>query len=141
MTAETPQLDLKMPQAAFCAHHGEPFRKEWPKGYAQLVILTVEVIQSDAELAREAGGDVARIGEALLARPACERVPIGRIRQAYVDAGIGVEGRCVVCGRLRLGTEYQRTVRRRIAGVGMGTRVVVDRHVCFDCVLTRMAPA
>ena|SRR6185369_1771816 len=141
MTDEIPQIDLTMPQAAVCARHGEPFRKAWPKGFAQLVILTVETLQTDGELATEAAGDIERVNALLVARPACERVPIGRLRQAYVDADIGVEGRCVSCGRVRLGTEYQRTVRRSIAGVGIGTRVVTDSHVCFDCVLERMVPA
>ena len=143
MTAEqpTPQIELSIPGVSACARHGEPFRKAWPKGFAELTIMTLEFIQTSEELGREAGGDVGRINELLLERPVCERVPDGRLRQLYVDAGIGVEDRCIVCGRVRLGTEYQRSVRRSIAGVGLGTRVVVDRHVCFECVLTRMAPA
>lgn len=128
MTA--PMLDLKMPEAAICDVHGEPFRKAWPTGFAQLVILAVEFIRTDDALALEAAGDVARIPALLLARPVCERVPDGRIRQAYVDAGIGVAGRCVVCDRDRLGTEYQRSERGRFR-----TRVVVMPHVCFECVL------
>lgn len=132
----TPTIQLKLPEAALCPRHGEPFRKDWPKGFAQIVILTLEHIQTDTALGAEAGGDVERINALLLARPVCERVPSGRLRQAYVDADIGVAGRCIVCGRDRLGTEYQRTVPGRLGG----KRVVVDRHVCFDCVLTRMAP-
>lgn len=134
MTEATPRLDLKMPEASVCAIHGEPFRKAWPKGAAAIAILAIETIQESAELALEAGGDVERIPQLLLDRPACERVPIGRIRQLYLDADIGVAGRCVVCGRERLGTEYQRSVPGRFGG----RRVVVDRHVCFDCVLERL---
>lgn len=130
-------VDLKLPQVAVCDRHGEPFRKQWPLGYAQLVILTVEFIQESQDLHDETGGDTAKIGEVLLERPVCERVDLGRIRQAYVDAGIGVAGRCIVCGRERLGTEYQRTVRGRLGR----PKVVTDAHVCFECVLTRMAPA
>jgi hypothetical protein len=135
--SQTPQLDLKLPQSALCSRHGEPFRKAWPTGYAQIAILAIEFIQTDEDLAAEAGADVTRIPALLLARPVCERVAAGRIRQAYVDAKIGVEGTCVVCGRERLGTEYQRSVPGRFGA----RKVVTDRHVCFDCVLERMRPA
>ncbi len=133
MSDATPRIDLKLPEAALCSRHGEPFRKAWPTGMAQLTILALETIQTDEELGAERGGDVTKIAAALLARPACERVPIGRLRAMYVDSKIGVAGTCVVCGRERLGTEYQRTEPPG--------RLVVDPHVCFECVLERMAPA
>ena len=135
MTA--PTLDLKMPEMALCDRHGEPFRKAWPTGMAQIAILAIETIQESDELAAEVDGKVERIPSALLQRPACERVPRGRLLTMYVDAKIGVEGRCVVCGRDRLGTEYQRSATGRFGR----RRVVVDRHVCFECVLDRMQPA
>lgn len=137
MSYETPMLDLKMPEVSVCDRHGEPFRKAWPLGVAQIAILAIELIQESTELAEEAGGESAKIPALLLARPACERVPRGRLLQLYVDANIGVAGTCVVCGRDRLGTEYQRMERGRL---GRPKRVV-DRHVCFECVLDRMAPA
>lgn len=134
---DVPVLDLKLPEAAVCAIHGEPWRGAWPKGMAQLAILAVELIQTDVALAAEAEGDVARIPALLLARPACERVPVGRLRQAYLDAEIGVEGDCAICGRRRLGTPYQRLVARRLRG----PRVETIPHICFDCVLERIQPA
>lgn len=137
MSEERPVIDLKFPQVAVCAIHGEPFRKEWPKGYAQLVILTLELIQADAQLAEEAGGDPLKLGAALQARPACERVERGRLMTAYVDSGIGVPGRCVGCGRERLGTEYQRSSPGRFGR----TRVETIPHICFDCVLDRIVAA
>jgi hypothetical protein len=129
-TPDLPTLDLKLPQASVCGIHGEPFRKDWPKGYAQIAILIIETIQDDEELANEAEGDPLRIPALLLERPACERVPRGRLMTMYVDAKIGVDGTCTICGRRRLGTEYQRTDDKG--------KVATITHVCFDCVLDRL---
>jgi hypothetical protein len=128
---DKPYLDLKLPQAAVCPIHGEPFRKDWPKGYGQIAILVIETIQEDEGLAEEAAGDPLRLPDLLLKRPACERVPRGRLMKMYVDAKIGVDGTCIICGRRRLGTEYQRASR--------GKNVKI-KHVCFDCVLDRLQP-
>lgn len=142
--AALPEFQIE-PAMITCARHGEPFRKEWPKGFAALTILVLELIQSDTELSNEAhaiDADNPAPGymAALRQRPACERVSIDRLRQLYLQAEIAVDGTCIVCGRRAPGTEYQRTETRRLAGLTR-RRVVVDRHVCFDCVLTRMAPA
>lgn len=142
--AGMPELQIE-PTMIVCSRHGEPFRPQWPKGFAALTILVVELIGSDEELGKEAAEVDAEkpapgYMAALRRRPACERVPLDRLRQLYMTAEIAVDGTCIVCGRRAPGTEYQRTETRRLAGLTR-RRVVVDRHVCFECVLTRMAPA
>lgn len=142
--AALPEFQID-PQMITCPRHGEPFRKEWPKGFAALTILVLELVQDDEELGNEAHAlnpDNPAPGymAALTSRPACERVSIDRLRQLYMQAEIAVDDVCVVCGRRAPGTEYQRTVKRQLAGLTRN-QVVTDRHVCFECVLTRMAPA
>ncbi len=139
-----PEFQIE-PHMIVCDRHGEPFRKEWPKGFAALTILILELIQGDEELGHEAkaiNADNPAPGymAALARRPACERVPVARLRELYMQAEIAVDDICVVCGRRAPGTEYQRTEVRRLVGLTR-RRVVTDRHVCFDCVLTRMAQA
>lgn len=128
-----PLVNLKLPQAAVCPIHGEPFRKAWPKGIAQLTILVLETIETDPGLGDDAGGDVAKINDALLARPACERVPAERLWRMYLAAGIAVDDVCRLCRRRAPGTEYQRATGRRF-----GRKVETIAHVCFGCVLTRL---
>jgi hypothetical protein len=136
------QIDLEM---IVCSRHGEPFRPQWPKGFAALTILVLELIQTDEALGAErkaidADNPAPGYMSALRNRPACERVDRDRLMAIYMAAEIAVDGVCIVCGRRAPGTEYQRTETRRLATLTR-RRVVVDRHVCFDCVLTRMAPA
>ncbi len=122
-----------------CTLHGEPFRERWPKGMAQLVIMTIELLQ-DPELWATADEIVAArpdlpkpfegLREALEDVPACCRVSKPRMMQAYLRAEIGRLRRCKPCGHTRQGTPLRNADPKTL-------EVTTVRHVCFHCVLYR----
>ncbi|KKN72199.1 hypothetical protein LCGC14_0413360 [marine sediment metagenome] len=115
-----------------CARHGEPYRAQWPKGFAITVVALMDYIFKRDDVAAEARelagcgpGDKPepKVVEQVLDRiPACCRVHTKQLREVYVKAKIGTRARCEDCRRKRFGTSYL-SQEREFA------------HLCFDCVL------
>lgn len=114
-----------------CAVHGEPFRAEYPRGYA---VFMVEAFRAYAALdgtleeARRLSGTpdgadvpVKAMELALDIKPACCRLPRAALVAVYERCGLGVTKRCKACGRKAKGTP--------ISAVN-----ATYSHLCFSCV-------
>lgn len=126
----------------FCSRHGEPFRADWPKGYAAAFVAMMEMMFKDEGVLKAAAAKgvdedgnakVELLPAVLDELPLCCRLGNRKLLQVYLQAhktaGLGAKTRCEVCGRLRQpGTKYT------TASESVG-------HVCFACVLTRMKPS
>jgi len=122
-----------------CPRHGEPFRANWPKGWAMFSLpLVQEILESEEvheEIAKLEGheGDPDHklnprtVEQVLDIRPACCRVSPERLLKAYHESNVGTIKRCKVCGKKRSGTSYK-------------TSLAELSHVCFECVIHQMAP-
>lgn len=137
MGEKNPAIEMTVRRVS-CPRHGEPFRDQWPKGWALFSVQLMQWVLDDPRTLKEAR-DLAGVGaeekvepkwiEAVLdVRPACCRIGNTRLMRAYEESQVGHRARCRVCKRKRLGTPYQ-TIRQRV------------EHVCFDCVLYRMEPS
>jgi hypothetical protein len=115
----------------FCAVHGEPFREQWPKGYVSFVLPAMQAVLEQEGFRAYAGGDVEKINELLDQRPVCCRLSPDRLCQAYVESGVGVQGKCVCCGNRGPGTPYS-------MATFPGGPAERHKHVCFLCVVHRI---
>lgn len=127
-----PDITLKREHLT-CLRHGEPYRKDWPKGYMILSLMLFEAVialNSLQDEIREVTGsekaDLKSITPLLKKRPACCRVPAATMFEIYLKSKIGVLAKCLNCRRKRLGTEYR-------------TKARVYDHICFECVLHRIS--
>ena len=127
MRDDAPEVNMTH-ERMFCARHGEPFRAQYPKGFATGIL---PAFQRYVETRYD--GDIADMDAHLDEKPLCCRLSTPDLLQMYVDADIGRKKRCKICGRREvLGTAYQvMQPDRTIAKIP---------HVCFSCVLTRMEP-
>lgn len=109
---------------AFCSRHGEPFRADWPTGYAAATVSLAEFVipqlQPKGELDLEASPELIEV--LLDVVPLCCRAPRGVLFHAYLDAKIGRRATCQVCRRVRWGAPYETTRK-------------TYRHLCFHCVV------
>ena len=115
-----------------CPRHGEPYRAQWPKGFAITAVMLMDHIFKRDDVAAEArelsgcgsdGKPEPKVIEQVLdSVPACCRVHSKQLRAIYVEAKIGTRARCEGCRRKRLGTSYLLQERE-------------FEHLCFDCVL------
>lgn len=116
MSAEL-QIDLDH-KRLFCSLHGEPYRENWPRGFA---IAAVELARTVLDANLDVAGDPRAVEALLDAKPACCRVGPARLRVVYETSAIGVNARCKCCRRVGLGTVYKTQERRY-------------EHLCFVCV-------
>jgi hypothetical protein len=115
-----PQIQLPV-KRVMCQMHGEPFRSQWPLGYAVFMTkVTFKALESE-KLQRVTRGRVEQIDRALEIRPACMWVPVDTIMEAYRESGIGTIARCNVCGERVLGTSFK-------------TQRADYSHICFGCI-------
>jgi hypothetical protein len=116
---------------SLCPLHGEPFRAQWPLGFAIFMVkgfqavTAIDGIWDEARrlhgLAADADLDPKKLELVFDVRPICCRLSKQALRGLYVDCAIGVTRRCRVCNRKALGTEYK-SQQQDFA------------HLCFDCV-------
>lgn len=128
-----PVLDLP-PQRVMCARHMEPFRDQWPKGWAVAVVKLMNFLLK-SEGFRNAVGKVfiPEVAERVLdGKPACEWVSPENILEVYQESGIGMRSLCDVCHSVSLGTPFSLK--------NSWGRVKRFRHLCFHCVLHRLVP-
>jgi hypothetical protein len=128
-------LDLTVKRAA-CPKHGEPFRAQWPKGWAMFSVKIMSEVLMDPAFPGEWGklageNDFRKMEAALDRKPACERVSNEFLLQLYEECGVGEMRTCSNCCRHALGTPY-RTIDPR-------TKWPREyAHICFQCLLHQM---
>lgn len=137
-----PNTVLLEHRRVMCSLHGEFFRKRWPTGFPIFCVRVFQEVMALDETAKatEAGGLEwpASIHAVLDAKPACCRVTKETLRKLYLECKVGLPGRCSICRRRGLGTEFQ--MLQAATPYGGDMQPVTYPHVCFDCVLGRMAP-
>lgn len=119
-------------ERVLCPVHGEPFREKWPIGFPTFSVKAFQKFTAIAGVwdeARRLGGFAAdaempikALEPVLDVRPVCCRVSKSALVELYVASGIGVDKRCKVCGRKRLGTP--------VSTSNMGYL----KHICFTCI-------
>lgn len=127
-----------------CARHGEPFRRDFPKGWeAFATTISEAALDSPAlqtglqdprywratdlwweQLGPRKHPDTVR--RLLADRPACEWVPEITLLNAYRASGVGVMGLCQLCRLFGEGTPF---------GVREGQSYRTIAHVCWSCLL------
>lgn len=116
-----------------CGRHGEPFRDEWPKGYALFCVNGLKAVMEDESFQRESGGNVDLVNNLLDVRPICCRLTESKLIGLYRDCGIGHPMVCEGCG-----TEAQCTPIRDMNFWGRVRRVV---RLCFQCTVQKLKSA
>lgn len=142
-----PVIDLNPIGHILCAKHGEPFRKEWPKGIAQILILGMDFIagkmeteppaaleQYLSELKQHEGRGIdtpKAIPLILAARQVCCRVTEDRLLEMYKAADIGKWAICEACGTGAFGFFYRVNMhppwKRK-------PHIKEFDHLCFKCI-------
>ncbi len=119
----------------FCYGHREPlltFGGELkPEPYVAFQKILLKYIDSNAELAAEAGGRHDNIPIVLNQKPFCCRLTMQEMLDFYVTALDPYLVRCVACGQAAAGGEY--TVRNHWG------RPRGQAYFCYVCWLARLA--
>ena len=119
-------------ERVLCPQHGEPFRTDWPDGFAEFSKVIFETL-TKTEGFTLIGGSSRLIHEALERSPICERIEKHALLGAYHMAGFGVVAECDVCEVESLGAPYQARVSAET--------VNFYSHLCFRCVVYSMERA
>ena len=121
----------------FCPMHGEPLRTTWPQGYPIFSVKAFQLLAGNPKvvddcrrlhgLAEDAPIDNVKMLEPVFElKQMCCRLTKDQLMAMYVETRVGVNRRCRVCGKKRLGAPF------RAANLGeLG-------HVCFGCVVYSM---
>jgi hypothetical protein len=141
-----PQLNLDPIGHFLCLKHGEPFRKEWPSGIAQILILGLDWIGGKME--PEPEGFQAYLDElkaveqrlnidsaqaipiVLKEKSVCCRVSEERLLEMYRAADVGKWAICERCGKAAFGFFYRVNMNppwKRKSNVRQ------FEHLCFGC--------
>lgn len=124
MTDE-PALKLEVLDV-LCPRHGEPFRADWPHGYAQASTSLLKIFSGSMEVMSYTRGDLHNLTEAVAEfGPLCCFAGDGKMVSIYKRTGIGTMALCQVCRAPRRGTPYRVQEKE-------GVRTL--KHVCFECV-------
>lgn len=125
-----PTIDL-IPRRTICSLHGEPFRRDWPKGYGIFSIKLFEAFCAsvDPEIIKQLGGDKSGIEALLDERPLCCRSLKSELVPIYVESGVGELAYCAVCSLRKLGTPIVVNVSTN----GKSFKERTYKHMCFEC--------
>lgn len=114
-----------------CSLHGEPFRAQYPKGVPIFMVHSFQMVTAIPgiwEEARRIAGAAPdtelhpKTMEAVLdVKPICCRLTRKQLFDCYIESKVGTMGRCRVCHRKGIGTEYK-------------TATQFFAHLCFECV-------
>lgn len=124
---DRPMLDLNPIGHFMCPRHGEPFRAQWPKGFAQIIIMGCDFIAAPQLNFTDHIKGPADIKRLLGEKQVCCRIEPGELMVVYEKAEIGNIDLCDGCGKLGLGTPYKFT--------NFWGRLIEKKHLCFHCVL------
>lgn len=127
------------PECTLCDRHGEPFRTNWPQGYAGWALAAIKTFAAYPGVAEIAGGELAAIPEKLLTqRPLCCQLEDEHLLDCYLEArkldrtGKTFPARlCTLCSRLRPAA--------RCRAVAQGCKLV-RRWFCLRCIVYRVQP-
>jgi hypothetical protein len=115
--------------AAFCVHHGEPLRKDWPRGYVLFQGKLLKYIETNEDLAKEAGGNIQNIQLVLHQKPFCCRLTFEEMLAYYEEALEPYMVNCIACGGAAHGGLY---ALRNYWGRPRG-----EAYYCYACWLKR----
>ncbi len=120
----TLELDSNM---VFCSLHGEPLRRDWPRGYGTFTVTLFQEVANDAGFLEELDGDTSKIRTALAKKPLCCRASKHALLAAYSQSGLGRRKICEACGQSAMGAPFSAMNDR--------AKLVKYQHVCFRCVV------
>jgi hypothetical protein len=118
-----------------CAKHGEPFRPEWPRGYAHYAArylghIPIEQVKTEITAAGLYGKPIPdQMGFLLDRKPLCCRLGNDKMLEIYDVLELGRLAFCPVCHQNRRGGEVKIH--------NFWGRPKKYPHICFGCLATQ----
>lgn len=131
MMETNPQIELPHTRV-ICGRHGEPFRAEWPKGYALFCVNGLKAVMESESFTKECGGDVDLVNGLLDQKPICCRLSPDELVSLYESCGIGHLGTCAAC--------YQEKMTVPIRDLNFWGRVRRTVRLCLQCSVQHTKP-